>query len=80
MKRISSEFSNLYRDTAPPEHAVETGEAMQCLTGARGVEVSPVQSLPVGSEKQSWIVFKLVVRELQVVPSHLAANTKTNQL
>ena len=42
-------------------------------------EILPVQSVAVGSEKQSWIVFKLVVRELQVVPSHLAANTKTNQ-
>ena len=42
------------------------------------LQVLPVQSVAVGSEKQSWIVFKLVVRELQVVPSHLAANTKTN--
>ena len=38
-----------------------------------------MQSLAVGSEKQSWIVFKSVVREVQVVPSHLAANKKTNQ-
>ena len=42
-------------------------------------QVSPVQSLPVGSEKQSWIFFKSAVREVQVVPSHLAAHTITDK-
>ena len=44
------------------------------------LQVLPVQSVAVGSEKQSWIVFKPVVREVQVVPSHLAANTNRNKI
>ena len=51
--------------------------------GQRGsvsaLNVLPVQSLAVGSEKQSWIDLRSVVRVEQVVPSHLAADTRQDK-
>ena len=43
------------------------------------LNVSPVQSLAVGSEKQSWMDLRLEVRVVQVVPSHLAADTRQDK-